>query len=107
MQGTSDPHVAPRRALPAILGLLAALALCPAPGAAAEPPPGTAPVILDTDVGSDIDDAFALALALASPELDLRGVTTVGQDAETRAWMVCRLLTAVGRREVPVAWGRD
>ena len=31
------------------------------------------PVLIDTDIGSDIDDAFALALALASPELDLRG----------------------------------
>jgi inosine-uridine nucleoside N-ribohydrolase len=65
------------------------------------------PILLDTDIGSDIDDAFALALALASPELDLRGVTTVSSDAQTRAWIVCRFLTAVGRREVPVAWGRD
>jgi inosine-uridine nucleoside N-ribohydrolase len=65
------------------------------------------PIILDTDIGTDVDDAFALALALASPEIDLQGVTTVGSRAEDRAWMVCRLLTAVGRREVPVAWGRD
>ena len=63
------------------------------------------PVILDTDIGTDIDDAFALALVLASPELDLRGVTTVGSDAETRALMVCRFLTAVGRRDIPVAAG--
>jgi inosine-uridine nucleoside N-ribohydrolase len=73
----------------------------------AEPPPEKIPILLDTDIGSDIDDAFALALALASPELDLQGVTTVSEAAEDRAWMVCRLLTAVGRREVPVAWGRD
>jgi inosine-uridine nucleoside N-ribohydrolase len=65
------------------------------------------PVIIDTDIGSDIDDALALALALTSPEIDVRGVTTVGSEAEARAWMVCRLLTAVGRREIPVAWGRD
>jgi len=65
------------------------------------------PILLDTDIGSDIDDAFALALALASPEVDLQGVTTVTSDAEDRAWMVCRFLTAVGRREVPVAWGRE
>jgi inosine-uridine nucleoside N-ribohydrolase len=64
------------------------------------------PILLDTDIGSDIDDAFALALALASPEVDLQGVTTVGSGAEDRAWMVCRLLTAVGRPEIPVAWGR-
>src|SRR5271166_4537946 len=65
------------------------------------------PILLDTDIGSDIDDAFALALALASPEVDLQGVTTVTSAAEDRAWMVCRFLTAVGRRNVPVAWGRD
>jgi inosine-uridine nucleoside N-ribohydrolase len=65
------------------------------------------PILLDTDIGGDVDDAFALALALASPELDLLGVTTVGEGAEDRAWMVCRFLTAVGKREVPVAWGRD
>ena len=65
----------------------------------------TIPVILDTDIGTDVDDAFALALLLASPELDLRGVTTVGTEPGTRALMVCRFLTAVGRREVPVAAG--
>jgi purine nucleosidase len=91
-----------------VLALLAILVLPPAPGAAAETPPaGKVPILLDTDIGTDVDDAFALALALASPELALRGATTVGSDAETRAWMVCRMLTAVGRREVPVAWGRD
>jgi purine nucleosidase len=65
------------------------------------------PILLDTDIGTDIDDAFALALALASPEVDLQGVTTVGDSAQDRAWIVCRLLTAVGRRTIPVAWGRD
>ena len=63
------------------------------------------PVLLDTDIGTDVDDAFALALILASPELELRGVTTVGSEPETRARMTCRFLTAVGRREVPVAAG--
>ena len=64
------------------------------------------PVILDTDIGTDIDDAFALALALASPEIELRGVTTVSADAYTRALIVCRLLHAAGRGDVPVAAGR-
>lgn len=64
------------------------------------------PVILDTDIGTDIDDAFALALAMASPEIELRGVTTVSADAYTRALIVCRLLHACGRDDVPVAAGR-
>src|ERR1051326_8598399 len=73
---------------------------------AADPPRDKIPVLLDTDIGTDIDDAFAVALALASPELDVRGITTVASDAEDRAWMVCRFLTAVGRKDIPVAWGR-
>ncbi len=88
----------------AAIGLLAALV----PPPPAEPaPPEKTPILLDTDIGSDIDDAFALALILASPELDLQGVTTCASSAEDRAWMVCRFLTAVGRKDVPVAWGRD
>jgi purine nucleosidase len=63
------------------------------------------PIILDTDIGTDVDDAFALALILASPELDLRGITTVGSEPRTRARMVCRFLTAIGRRDIRVAAG--
>jgi purine nucleosidase len=76
-----------------------------APAAAQKPPVAKVPILLDTDIGDDIDDAFALALALASPEIDLRGVTTVSGDAHTRALIVCRLLHAVGRTDVPVASG--
>jgi inosine-uridine nucleoside N-ribohydrolase len=65
----------------------------------------TIPILLDTDIGSDIDDAFALALLLASPEVELRGITTVGRDPRTRALIVCRFLTASGRRDIPVAAG--
>jgi purine nucleosidase len=69
--------------------------------------PAKIPVIVDTDIGSDVDDAFALALVVASPELDLRAVTTVGGGAEDRAWLVCRFLTQVGHKPIPVAFGRD
>jgi purine nucleosidase len=64
------------------------------------------PILLDTDIGSDIDDAFALALAVNHPGLDLRGVTTCGSNAEDRAWMVCRFLSAIDKKNIPVAWGR-
>jgi inosine-uridine nucleoside N-ribohydrolase len=63
------------------------------------------PILLDTDIGTDVDDAFALALILASPELDLRGITTVGSKPQTRALIVCRFLAAVGRSNIPVATG--
>ena len=62
-------------------------------------------VILDTDIGDDIDDAFALALALRSPELRLLGITTAYGDTELRARLVDRFLDAVGRSDIPVAVG--
>jgi inosine-uridine nucleoside N-ribohydrolase len=61
--------------------------------------------ILDTDIGDDIDDAFALALALHSPELKLLGITTAYGDTDMRARLLDRYLKAVGRDEIPVAVG--
>ena len=69
--------------------------------------PQRTPVLLDTDIGSDVDDAFALALALASPELDIKAITTVGGQAEDRAWIVCRFLAHGGFKPIPVAFGRE
>lgn len=46
--------------------------------------PRPIPIVLDTDIGSDIDDVFALALILKSPELNLRAVTTVSTDTQAR-----------------------
>jgi inosine-uridine nucleoside N-ribohydrolase len=75
-------------------------------GASAQPlTPKPQLAILDTDIGDDIDDAFALALALHSPELRLLGVTTAFGDTELRARLVDRYLSAVGRSDLPVAAG--
>ncbi len=62
-------------------------------------------VIIDTDLGDDIDDAFALVLALRSPELEVLGVTTAFGDTALRARMADRLLADTGHAEVPVAVG--
>jgi purine nucleosidase len=62
-------------------------------------------IIIDTDIGDDIDDAFALALALRSPELQIIGITTTFGDTETRAKLLDRFLAEVGRPELPVAAG--
>ncbi|MBF5081666.1 nucleoside hydrolase [Quadrisphaera sp. INWT6] len=53
-------------------------------------------VVLDTDLGSDVDDALALALLLGSPEVDLLGVTTTYGDTALRARATSRLLELAG-----------
>lgn len=64
------------------------------------------PVVIDTDIGSDPDDALALCLALASPELDVRGVTVVSGDVELRAGMAARILGMARRADIPVFKGQ-
>jgi len=68
-------------------------------------PASARPLLLDTDIGSDVDDALALGLVLASPELELVAVTTVGRHPELRARIAAGLLGLAGRREVPVCAG--
>jgi purine nucleosidase len=63
-------------------------------------------VLLDTDIGSDIDDAWALGLLIASPEVELVGVTITDGDTAARAKLACKLLHVSGRDDVPVAVGR-
>lgn len=63
-------------------------------------------IILDTDIGSDIDDAYALALILRSPELELVGVTIANNDTAARAKLALKMLHEAGRDDVPVAVGR-
>jgi len=63
------------------------------------------PILLDTDIGTDVDDAIALTLLLASPELDLRAVTSVSGDVRLRARIAKKLLTLAGRTGIPVAAG--
>jgi purine nucleosidase len=74
-------------------------------GVATAASPAKTPILLDTDIGTDIDDAFALALILKSPELELLGVTTVSGDTEARARLAAKMLEEAGRSDVPVAAG--
>jgi inosine-uridine nucleoside N-ribohydrolase len=67
--------------------------------------PKKTPIILDTDIGTAVDDAFALGLVTASPELELAGITTCGEGADDRAWLACRFLTQVGVKAMPVSIG--
>jgi purine nucleosidase len=63
-------------------------------------------IIIDTDIGDDVDDAFALALAVKSPELQVLGVMTAFGDTEARAKITDRLLGEMGRGDIPVLAGK-
>lgn len=62
-------------------------------------------IALDTDIGDDIDDAFALALALVSPEMQIVGIETGWGDTQLRAALVERLLSETGHPGIAVAQG--
>ncbi len=62
------------------------------------------PVVLDTDIGSDVDDVQALLMVLASPELELVGVTASYGDTLLRARLVKQICDWVGV-DVPIGAG--
>ncbi|HET9086545.1 MAG TPA: nucleoside hydrolase [Acidobacteriaceae bacterium] len=62
-------------------------------------------IILDTDIGDDIDDAFALALALSSPQIKLMGIVTAWGDTGLRARLARRFLCETGEANIPVFAG--
>jgi inosine-uridine nucleoside N-ribohydrolase len=62
---------------------------------------------LDTDLGGDIDDLCALAMALNWPDVDLLAVTTNSDDQGRRAGYTRYALRLAGRDDVPVAAGAD
>jgi inosine-uridine nucleoside N-ribohydrolase len=69
--------------------------------------PARIAVILDTDIGDDIDDTWALGLLLKSPELDLKLVVGDYGRAPYRARLLARFLERAGRSDVPVGVGLD
>ncbi len=65
------------------------------------------PILLDTDIGSDIDDAVCLAYLLRQPRCELVGVTTVSGQVEERAKLVSAMCLAAGRTDVPIHPGTE
>ena len=63
------------------------------------------PLIYDTDLGEDIDDLYALYLALFHPRLDLRAVTTAHMDTQLKARLAAKVLRMAGRPDIPVGAG--
>ena len=65
------------------------------------------PVILDTDIGSDIDDAVCLGYLLRQPRCELLGITTVSGQPRVRAAVADAICQAAGRRDIPIHAGHD
>ncbi len=65
----------------------------------------TEKIIIDTDIGGDIDDAFAVGLALRSPELQILGISSAWGDTHLRARLLSRFLKETGGTDIPVAMG--
>ncbi len=86
-----------------VLTVVSSRAQSASPAIPQEGPPEK--IIIDTDIGDDVDDAFAVALALRSPELQILGISTTFGDTKTRAKLLDRLLGEAGRQDIPVATG--
>jgi purine nucleosidase len=63
-------------------------------------------ILLDTDIGTDVDDALALAFALRHPQIELAAVTTVSGDTRRRAQIAAKLIALSGGPRTEVAAGR-
>lgn len=68
-------------------------------------PQDSVPILFDTDIGSDIDDAVALAYLLREPRCELVGITTVTGEPQARARLADALCRVAGRTEVPIHSG--
>jgi len=94
------------------ISVLVGLMLAAATAATGAPSPeklAPAPVIFDTDIGTDIDDAYALVALMHRPELRVLGVTTVSGDAVARARLAAKLMQVAGGMwaSIPVYAGQS
>jgi inosine-uridine nucleoside N-ribohydrolase len=69
-------------------------------------PETTVKVLLDTDIGTDIDDAVCLAYLLQQPRCELLGITTVTGEAVKRAMLASAICRWAGR-DIPIFPGAD
>ncbi|MCI0422677.1 MAG: nucleoside hydrolase [Acidobacteria bacterium] len=68
---------------------------------------GRMKVILDLDIGDDIDDAWALAFVISHKNFETLGITTAHGKTPARAKVACKMLHMTGRRNIPVFVGRQ
>src|SRR6267154_1972591 len=85
--------------------MLLSSSLCAQTGTSVSPAKATEKIIIDTDIGDDIDDAFAVGLALSSPEFEILGISSAWGDTHLRARLLSRFLKETGRGDIPVSMG--
>ena len=96
-----------RRALrSAVLTLFALLWALPVGDTCSAEAPVKAKIILDTDIGTDIDDAWALAYTISHEGFETLGVTITDADTPARAKVACKMLHVTGHGNIPVLVGR-
>lgn len=83
--------------------ILVCLALCPTNASAQD---GKIKIILDTDIGDDIDDAWALAFVISHEGFAPLGVTVTHGNTPERAKIACKMLHVARRDDIPVFIGR-
>src|ERR1700749_2784777 len=64
-------------------------------------------ILIDTDIGSDIDDALALTFLLSQPSIEILGITTVTAEATRRAMLASAIVCHAGRSEIPIIPGAE
>jgi inosine-uridine nucleoside N-ribohydrolase len=69
--------------------------------------PTAARILIDTDIGGDVDDALAVALAIHSPELDIKGISLVYEANEWRKGVLDNMLKVYNRTDISVVAGAE
>jgi len=64
------------------------------------------PIILDTDIGTDIDDTWALLFLLQCPELEVKLITVSTDDTTYRAKIVAKILQLTNNTSIPIGIGK-
>ncbi len=64
-------------------------------------------ILIDTDIGGDVDDALALAMALNTPSLEIVGITNVYLANAWRSGVTKKILQTYGREDIPVCTGAE
>jgi len=96
-----------RSSLALLFALMFSAAIAPtqSPAQSSTKNDSAAKVIIDTDIGDDIDDAFAVDLALVSPELHVLGISAAWGDTALRGRMLDRMTCELGLTDIPIQVG--